>query len=185
MDLIIGILSRQSISKVKPDPVPHKLIERLLEAAVQAPNHHKVRPWRFIVIAGQARNRLGDAMAQAMKQHAPETMEQALEVERARPLRAPVLIAVAADKPSSPKEIEIENLCAAAAATQNLLLAAHALGLGAIWRTGAAASEPAIKTFLGLEPDQPLLGFLYIGYPVNDLPLPQRPSFEDRTTWME
>jgi nitroreductase len=184
MDLISGIMTRQSISKVKPDPVPHELIEQLLEAAVQAPNHHKVRPWRFIVIAGQARNRLGDAMAQAMKQRAPETMEQALEVERARPLRAPVLIAVAADMPLSPKEIELENICAAAAGAQNLLLAAHGLGLGAIWRSGAATYDPAIKAFLSLEPDQPLLGFIYIGYPLNELPLPQRPSFEDRTTWM-
>jgi nitroreductase len=124
-------------------------------------------------------------MAQAMKQRSPETMEQALEVERARPLRAPVLIAVAADKPFTPKEIELENICAAAAGAQNMLLAAHGLGLGAIWRTGAAASEPSVKAFLGLEPDQPLLGFIYLGFPVNEPPVTQRPSFEDRTTWME
>ena len=185
MELIQGIFSRQSISKVKPDPVPHKLTEQLLEAAVQAPNHHKVRPWRFIVLEGLARNRLGDTMAQAMKQRSPETMEQALEVERARPLRAPVLIGVAVDKPYSTKEVELENICAAAAGAQNMLLAAHGLGLGAIWRTGAAASEPLVKSFLGLEPDQTLLGFIYIGFPVTEPPLAQRPSFEDRTTWME
>ena len=185
MDLIEGICSRQSIAKVKPDPVPHKLIEQMLEAAVQAPNHHKVRPWRFVVLAGEARYRLGEVMAQSMQERNPDTMEQALEVERARPLRAPLLIAVAADLPSSPREVEIENICAAAAAAQNLLLAAHALGLGAMWRTGAAASEPAVKSFLGLEPDQPLLGFFYIGYVVNEPPLFQRPSYEDRTIWME
>ena len=183
MELLTAIHTRQSVAKVLPDPVPHELIDRLLEAAVQAPNHHRTRPWRFVVLSGAARQRLGEVMAQARATQAPDTPESLLEAERNKPLRAPVLIAVGIDKPDSEKIIEIENVCAGAAAVQNLLLAAHDLGLGAMWRTGGAASEPAVKTFLGLAPDQELIAFVYIGYPDGERLQAPRPSFEDRTTW--
>jgi nitroreductase len=179
------IHTRHSVPKVKPDPIPRQLIEQLLAAAVQAPNHHRVRPWRFVVLQGEARLRLGEVMAASLRQRQPETLEEALAVERARPLRAPLMIAVGVDRPSEPKVLEIENVCAAAAAAQNLLLAAHALGLGAMWRTGPAALDPTVKAFLGFAPDQHLIGFLYIGYPDGELKFPERPSFEDRTVWME
>jgi nitroreductase len=104
---------------------------------------------------------------------------------RSKPLRAPVVIAVAVDKPGLTKAKEIENVCAAAAAVQNMLLAAHALGLAAMWRTGPSATDPAIKHFFGWEADQHLIGFIYIGYPEHELTPPTRPSFEDRTVWME
>jgi nitroreductase len=184
MELIELIHIRHSIPKVKPDPIPGEVIEQLLSAAVQAPNHHRVRPWRFVVLQGQAREKLGEVMAKSLEGRNPETPEEALAVERSRPLRAPLLIAVGVDKPSEPKVLEIENVCAAAAACQNLLLAAHALGLGAIWRTGPAALDPQVKAFLGFAPDQHLIGFLYIGYPDGERKAPERPSYEDRTVWM-
>ena len=184
MDAIDAIYGRQSIGKVRPDPLPREVIEKLLAAAVQAPNHHRVRPWRFVVLTGEGRVRLGEVMAQSKKQQSPETPEEALNVERSRPLRAPLLIAVGVDKPSEPKVLEIENVCAAAAAAQNLLLAAHGLGLAGMWRTGPAALDPEVKAFLGLAPDQHLIGFLYVGYPEGEHIRQERPSFEDRTVWI-
>jgi nitroreductase len=80
---------------------------------------------------------------------------------------------------------QVENICAAAAAIQNLLLAAHAEGLGAKWRTGGPATDPNVKQLLGLEPDQHLIGLIYIGYPETELAVKERPSFEDRTVWMD
>jgi nitroreductase len=160
MDILEAIHSRQSVPKVRPDPLPRQLVERLLSAAVQAPNHHRVRPWRFFVLSGEARNRLGDVMAASLKKKAPDTPIEVLDVERNRPLRAPLLIAVGVDKPRDAKVIEVENICAAAAAAQNLLLAAHGLGMAGMWRTGSAAYDPDVKTFLGLDPDQHLIGFL-------------------------
>ncbi len=185
MDALEDIFTRHSISKVKPDPLPREMIEKLLAAGAQAPNHFHVRPWRFIVLTGEARNRLGDVMAQAYRARHPECPESEVNVERARPLRAPVLIAVGVDQPSEPKVIDIENVCAAAAAAENILLAANALGLGAMWRTGAGAREPEVKQFLGLQPDQHLIAFIYVGYPEPQPERPERPSFEDRTIWME
>jgi nitroreductase len=184
MDVLDAIHTRQSVKLVKPDPVPPELIERLLAAGAQAPNHHKVRPWRFFVIEGAARERLGEAMATALLKVNSAALPEAVAVERAKPLRAPVLIAVAVDKPNGPKIVEIENVCAAAAAAQNILLAAHALGLGAMWRTGAAATCPEVKELLGLALDQHLIGFIYVGYPVAEMPAPTRPGADDRTVWL-
>jgi nitroreductase len=186
MDTIKTIFSRHSISNLRPDPVPVEMIERLLAAAVQAPNHYKVRPWHFVVLTGRARERLGDLFAELFHVSQPDVPPAGLEKERAKPLRAPVLIAVGVAKPDDTRSIEIENICAAAAACENLLLAAHALGLEGIWRTGPQAQNPRVKSFLGLDPDQPLIAFLYIGFPQEaDRPEVERPSYEDRTTWME
>ena len=184
MELYEVIFTRQSIGKVRPDPLPRPLIEKLLAAGAQAPNHYKVRPWRFVVLTGAARERLGEAMAESFKAKFPALGEEMLAKERAKPLRAPVLIAVAVDKPTEPKVDEVENICAAAAACQNILLAAQAEGLGAIWRTGDMARDPRIKQFLGFAPDQYLIGFLYVGYPENPPVKPERPSFEDRVVWV-
>ena len=185
MDIFDTIKNRQSIGKVKPDPVPREMIEKLLSAAVQAPNHYKVRPWRFVVLTGAARARLGDVMAASLQEQHPEYPPEAFNKERGKPLRSPVLIAVGVDKPSEAKVIEVENICATAAAIENLLLVAHAEGLGAKWRTGDPAMDPKVKEFLGFEADQHLIGFLYIGYPDSDPTPKERPSFEDRTVWMD
>ena len=185
MDIFEAIQTRQSIGRVKPDPVPRELIERMLTAAVQAPNHYKVRPWRFVVLTGSARERLGEVMAQSLRKRDPNANEEALARERAKPLRAPVVIAVGVAKPNSPKVIESENVCATAAAVQNMLLAAHGLGLAAKWRTVPHAYDPDVKVFGGFELDQHLIAFVYIGYAESGLASPLRPSYEDRTVWME
>jgi nitroreductase len=185
MDAIQAILTRHSVAKVKPDPITRPQIEKLLQAAVQAPNHFRVRPWRFVVLTGKSREALGEVMAQTLKKGNPDLPESALEIERAKPLRAPVLIAVGVDKPADAKVLEIENICATAAAVENFLIAANAEGLGAMWRTGPAARDPQVKKFLGFEPDQELIGFVYVGYPDMEVPVAERPSFEDRTVWKE
>ncbi len=184
MEAIDAIYQRQSVSKVKTDAVPRELIEQLLGAAVQAPNHHKVRPWRFVVLQNAAREQLGEVLAQALQARKVEATADELAKERQKALRAPVLIAVAVDKPAIPKVQEIESVAAVAAAIENLLLAAHALGLGAIWRTGPAATDAAVKAFLGFESAQHLLGLVYIGYPAAPAMPVSRPPFDDRTQWL-
>lgn len=184
MDILTAIHTRQSTPRVLTDAIPRELIEKLLDAAVQAPNHHRNRPWRFVVLTGTARERLGEVMAQSYLQRVPDATEAVLEVERKRPLRAPALIAVGIDKPDGPKIVEIENICAGAAAVENLLLAAQALGLGAMWRTGAAATDPAVKRFLGFEPDQHIIAMVYVGYPDGEKTMLERGGYADRTVWM-
>lgn len=185
MDTIEAIRTRTSIKRFTQQPVERDKIEQLLEAGAQAPNHYKVRPWRFVVVSGEARMRLGNLMADIFLQKFPNVQPQALDRERAKPLRSPVIIAVGVDEPSEPKVLEIENICAAAAACENILLAAHNMGLGGHWRTGGPAREPDVKRFLGLSEKQELIAFLYIGYPEEPIPPASRPGYEDRTTWME
>jgi nitroreductase len=185
MDVFDAIHNRHSQGKVKPDPVPRELIEKLLDAAAQAPNHYKVRPWRFVVLTGEGRSRLGDVMAASQRARHPEFPPEAFDKCREVPLRAPVLIAVGVDRPSEAKVLEIENVAATAAAIENLLLAAHGIGLGAKWRTGEWARDPMVKNFLGFEPDQHIIGFIYVGYPEFLAEPVARPSFEDRTVWLE
>ncbi len=134
---------------------------------------------------GAARERLGQVMADSQRQKQPNLPAEAYQKTRGLPLRAPTIIAVGVDKPADPQVIEIENIAAVAAACQNILLAAHAEGLGAIWRTGEWARDPQVKHFLGFAPDQHLIGFLYIGYLESQSQPPQRPSYEDRTVWMD
>src|SRR5690242_20041543 len=185
MDVFEAIHNRHSQKKVKRDPVPREMIEKLLDAAVQAPNHYKVRPWRFVILTGTAREKLGEVMAASLWERQPDFPQEAFDKARSTPLQAPVVIAVGVEKPSEQKVLEIENICAVAAAIENLLLAAHALGLGAKWRTGEWARDPKVKEFLGFEPDQNILGFIYVGYPEYIAEYPPRPSFEDQTVWME
>jgi len=185
MNTIAAIHARQSIGVLKPNPVSRQQIEILLDAAAQAPNHYKVRPWRMVVLTGNARDRLGEVLEQIFRARFPEANEGALAKERGKPLRAPLVIAVGVDKSEDPRVKEIENVCAAAAACQNILLAATDLGLAGHWRTGDAVNEVAVKTFLGLAPDQQLIAFLYLGAPAASVEATTRPSFEDRVLWMD
>lgn len=185
MDALEDIFTRHSWPKVSQQPLPRETVEKLLSAAVQAPNHYRNRPWHFFVLSGAARERLGEAMAKALLSRHGDASEGELMAERAKPLRAPVVIVAASDSPDQPKVLDVENICATAAAVENLLLAAHALGLGGMWRTGPAAYDETVKAFFGLRPEQHIVGFIYLGYP-DPLPsVPERPSYENYTVWME
>ncbi|HET6846548.1 MAG TPA: nitroreductase [Anaerolineales bacterium] len=184
MNTLEAIHARHSVGNVDAAPIPRSQIEQLLDAAVQAPNHYKVRPWRFVVITGKAREGLGQAMVKALRRKHPEVEAAASDKEAAKPLRAPLIIAVGVDRPEDPRVIEIENVCAVAAACENILLAATDLGLASYWRTGESARDPEVKEFLGFQAEQDLIAFLYIGRPVASPDAAPRPGFDDRTVWM-
>ncbi len=185
MEIFDAIHGRMTIGKVKQDALPREVIEKLLSAAVQAPNHHKVRPWRFVILTGNGRNKLGDVMAASFLDRNPGLPAEALEKPRTTPLMAPLVIAVGVDKPVESKVIEVENISAASADCQNIWLAAQALGLGEKWKTGEWARDAKVKEFLGFSADQHIVGFIYIGYP-EFLPEPYaRQGFEDRVVWMD
>src|SRR6266513_4220800 len=133
MSVFETIKSRRSIGKMTEQRPTHAQIERILEAATHAPNHHKVEPWKFIVLAGKAREELGLIMAESLASHLDETAsdkaQAKLNKERSKLLRSPIVIAVAAQLPRQPNVLEIENIEAVAAAVQNMLLAAEEMGL--------------------------------------------------------
>lgn len=185
------IRSRRSAKRLLDSPVDRSVIERLLEAATWAPNHHLTEPWRFWVISGAGRERFGEAMAAGdLNTHRDATPEQR-ETMRTSAIgkahRAPVIIAVAAVMAESNKNPDLEEITATAAAIQNLLLQAEAEGLGAIWRTGRSAYEPEMAEFFGLTERDRILGFLYIGHPDPDAPAreSQRRPAQQVTTWLD
>jgi len=166
MDTLVALTSRQSVPPAfLAGPAPDgAALERILTAGASAPDHGKLRPWRFILIRGAARERLGEVFVEALRRREPDPPESALDQERSRPLRAPLLIAVAATvDPDHPKIPAIEQILSAGAAVQNMLLAAHAEGFGAKWVTGANAYDDHVKAALGLAAADRLVGFVYLG----------------------
>jgi len=191
MDLLQGIRTRRSIGKVKPDPVERHLVEQLLEAATLAPNHFLTEPWRFFVMTGEGRNVLANAYTEIaleqvgnMGNLSEEEIGRIREQQTAKAFRAPLVIAVAAELREDAEWKKKEDLAAVHAAVQNLLLAAHGMNLGAIWRSGEPLYHPKMLEAFGLKPPAEMVGVIYIGYPdMTPLP-PKRTPFGEKTVWL-
>jgi nitroreductase len=112
----------------------------------------------------------------------PEALPEQLAKERGKPMRAPVIIAVAAKIVKS-KIPEIEQVAAVAAAVQNMFLAANALGYGAMWKTGGAAYDAGIKAQFGLTAQDHVVALLYLGTATVPGPLEQAPV-QEAITWL-
>jgi nitroreductase len=169
------LLSRVSVKAVgEPGPDDAQL-RTILEAAVRAPDHGKLRPWRFFVVRGEARKQLSELFAAGVKRREPGANEAQIEKEREKPLRAPVTIAVVAKIVVGHKIPEIEQAFSAAAAAMNILNAVHAEGFGARWVTGGNCYDPEFKREFGLEAADQLIGFIHIGTPLEDFK-PTRPD---------
>ncbi|GCE25637.1 nitroreductase [Dictyobacter alpinus] len=182
------IQKRRSIGKMTEQVPTREQIEHVLEAATHAPNHHKAEPWKFFVLGSTARNELGEIMAQTLvkrNQDNPQLCTPAsVDKERHKPLRSPIIIVVAAEAPKQGNIVAIENVEAAAAAVQNMLLTAEEMGMAAVWRTGDAAYDPEVKHWFGLTADDQIVAFLYLGYPALQ-PTERIPQpVASKTTWL-
>jgi nitroreductase len=170
MDVLEAVKTRRSIGKLGGD-VSDAEVRALVEAAVFAPNHKLTFPWRFIALRGEARARLGQAWAAAAAEAAPGGAEREtfLAREAAKPLRAPIVLVVSTRTDQNSVRA-IEDFAATAAAVQNILLAAHALGIAAIWRTGDMAYNREINEHLGLDRDDRIVAFVYLGRAAMEAP---------------
>jgi nitroreductase len=123
------------------------------------------------------------SLANRLDETSSENAQARLNKERNKPLRSPIVIVVVAEPPKQPKVMEIENIEAAAAAVQNMLLTAEEMGLACMWRTGDAAIDPGVKQWLNLDPGDQIVAFLYVGYAaiprIERVPIP----FKQKTTW--
>jgi nitroreductase len=160
-EVMRAIATRRSVSRVRPDPPPRALVEEVVHAALHAPNHHATAPWRLVVMTGDARSAISPRLE-----------------------RAPVVVAccvVTGDDPVTARE----DRDAVAAGVQNLLLAAHARGLAAMWRTGTMVDEPDVREALGLGPHDAVVAFVYLGLPLEDAPAaaPREPDGSGSVVW--
>lgn len=190
MDTIEAIKTRRSVRKVSDQEPSKELIEQILDAARRAPNHMNTEPWHFIVLTGEGRNKLGEVYGKINKKglegESQENLDAAYEKGLASAKRAPVVIVVTMEPSENPRAIEVEDIAATACATQNLMLAAHALGLGTMWRTGGAAYTEEAKKQFGVSDKGRVLGFIYVGYQAEGTTpkVPERKSVAEITEWV-
>lgn len=180
MSLHDGLLARQSVPpRLVAAPAPAQAdIDYMLAAAMCAPDHGAIRPWRFHVIQGAALKRLGEIFVEALLKREPEAPPETIEKEQSRPLRAPLIIVACAkiDQSRADKIPASEQIVAVGAACQNILLAAHERGYGAMMLTGANARDPHVKAAFGLEGPDEIVAFIYIGTPSGPVFEKERPD---------
>jgi coenzyme F420-0:L-glutamate ligase/coenzyme F420-1:gamma-L-glutamate ligase len=173
------IFSRRSVRKFKPEPVPEEVVRRILESAHAAPSAHRSQPWRFVVLRdGAARRSLAERMAEAYARDADQISA------------APLVVLALADESCLPaglgRRAEGERLLLAqsvAAAVQNLLLAAHAEGLGACWICAPAFCPQTVGGHLRLPETWIAQALVLIGYPAEDPPRPEGRAIEEVVLW--
>ena len=181
MDAVEALTTRASAVTLDDPAPPDAAIDTMLAAAARAPDHGKLRPWRFVTIRGDARRDLGSLLEASLRRRDPDMVDLAYERERAKATRAPVIIVVVGKvQPDHPKIPEIEQVMSAACAAHSIMLAAHAQGYGCMWKTGGPAYDAQIKRALGLDGHDHIVGFLYVGKLVAATPdHVKRPDFRE------
>jgi nitroreductase len=173
MQAIDALLARRSAVTLT-EPAPDEgALQLIFASAVRAPDHGRLRPWRFLMVRGAARERFGELLAAHLARTQPAASAESLQRERAKALRAPLIVVVAAHVNAAVKIPPIEQTLSAGVAAGNIMLACVALGYNAMWKTGGAAYDEAVKRALGLEPTDAVVGFLYIGTEVGKTPPPR------------
>jgi len=185
MDAFETITGRRSIREFTGREVTREEIERLLDAAVQAPNHRMTQPWRFHVLGPEARRAYGAALGarKAKRVEDPEAAKAVLEKVAERHASLPAMLAVGVVLDGNP-EIREEDYAAAYMAIQNLLLAAHALGLGTHIKTGAVMDDPRSRDAAGIPDGERIVATIEIGEPAETPEPKARASAAELTTWL-
>ncbi len=162
MDLYTAIRTRRDIERFSEACPPREVIERLVEAAIWAPNHKLTEPWRFHVLAGAGRDAMADAVASWLE--AEGKPEGAQRSARSKLLRAPVILVVTQVGNPNDAVRDLEDYASCAIAVQHVLLAAHAEGLVAHLSTDAMAQYEGAKLYLGLAPHDRIVAYVNLGY---------------------
>ncbi len=164
MELFEALNSRTSAGKLAPPgPTPEELA-RMLDAAARAPDHGRLKPWRLIVLDDRLRKAFSEAAVAARRARPPEATEEQLRIEGEKIWRSPLVVIVGCVVDQHHAKVpEVEQVIAAGAAAQNLMLAGHALGYGVMWKTGPAAYDAGVKKAVGLSPADHIIAVMHFG----------------------
>ncbi|MRX26657.1 nitroreductase [Kangiella sp. HZ709] len=178
--MLENIINRVSCGRLTaPEPSAEQL-ELLFQAALRAPDHKGIKPWQYIVFSGEEQlNQLADLYLQASLLVEPDLEESKRVRILSLPHRAPMVIVAVAKSRNHEKVPHIEEVLSAGAGVQNLLLGAYDLGYGAYWRSGPLCFNPHLKTLLGLEQEDTMVGFIYLGTPSIALKAKPVPEVKD------
>jgi nitroreductase len=181
LELLKNRRSTRVLDLAEPGPSEAQ-IEQILTIAARVPDHGKLVPWRFVVLAGAGRKRMADTLALRLRAAVPAVAEDQIEKERARFQNSPVIVALVSRAAPHPKIPEWEQVLSAGAVGMNLLHAANALGFGAVWLTGPFAYDRGAMEALGLAPHEKIVGFVHIGTPLQGQEDRARPALTDIVT---
>jgi nitroreductase len=166
--------------------VDDAIIREILINATWAPNHGQTEPWRFTVFSGEALKKLADLQSRMYKETAGDGFKEAKYTKlQQNPLKASHIIAIAMKRTTTKNIPEIEDIEAVACAVQNIYLSVSAYGLGGYWTTGGVTYEENAKAFFGLESQDKLLGFFYIGQVAIPSPAAKRAALEEKVSWVK
>ncbi|WP_089161948.1 nitroreductase family protein [Caballeronia sordidicola] len=185
-DALNVLMTRQSHWPLAEPAPDDSQLQQIFDAALRAPDHGALRPWRFVLIRGDARLKLGELLVDLSCARAPGEPRSAHEHRGRRALAAPVVIALVVSLTRETKVPELEQVLCVGAAAMNMLNAIHALGFGGFWATGPDSYEPHMHRALGLTERDRLLGFLFVGTPPDGVRAVERPaSGRYVTEWLE
>lgn len=189
MDVREAILSRRSVSKFTEQVPSKEDIGIVLESAIWAPNHYKTQPWRFQVMIGKGREKLGQVLGAIQAGELDVDTDEgheAFEKGYNKAFRAPVIIAILAELPEEEdRALPVEDIMATACSVQNMMLTAHSMGMGSIWRTGAPAYHDFMREAFAFSDHSKVLGFLYLGYPESIKEPPVKKPVDEIAVWIE
>ncbi len=185
MNEILHFLSQRSSASRLTGPAPSaEELDTMFAAAMRAPDHARLRPWRFLCVAGERRAELGQLFREALLLRNPEADQAAQEKAMNAPLRAPLVVVVVTRLSEHPKVPHVEQRLSAGCAAHGLLLAAEALGYAGIWRTGEVAFDRNLMGMMGLADSEEIAGFLYLGTRDGEVrPLPRMEVADYVSEW--
>ncbi len=177
-DAIQLLLNRHSTpAKHMSAPAPEgEHLNLILRAAMTAPDHGALRPWRFLLVEGEARKKLGDIFAEGFQRRCPDAIPALVERQREKTMRSPLLILLVAHLKADSKVPDWEQMMAVGAAAEHMQLMAQALGYGSVWLSGDSCGDGWVQQAMGLLPNERLVGYLALGTPTCEAPERSRPD---------
>lgn len=157
------LLERRSVATLEDPPPTAAEVNLILDAGLRAPDHGRLRPWRFVLIRREARTAFGHCLVAAARKRDPSAPQSLLDRYQAWTASTPLLIAVGAKVSARHFIPEVEQVLSAGAAAMNMLNAVHLLGYGGIWVTGPNSYDPDVNACLGFHSPDRLVGLLAIG----------------------
>ena len=165
--------------------VDDAIVKEILINATWAPNHGQAEPWKFTVFTGDGLKKLASFQSELYKQDAGENFKEAAYLKlQQNPLKASHIVAIGMKRTTTKNIPEVEDIAAVACSVQNMYLSLAAYGLGGYWTTGGATYNPKAKSFFGLEEQDRLLGFFYIGHIAVPSAKAKRSPLEEKVKWV-
>lgn len=165
--------------------VDDEIIKEILTNAIWAPNHGKEEPWHFTVFTGEGLKTLATYQSELYKETTPDNFKEATYLKlQQQPLKASHIIAIGMKRSANKNIPEVEDVAAVSCAVENIYLSVTAYGLGGYWTTGGITYRPQAKSFFGLEENDKLLGFFYIGHVAVPSTGGKRKPLEEKVNWI-